>query len=178
MKKLLGIMVLVALMAGPAMAADPVNVPVEITVLEYSEITQPDDLVMNVTAPWKGTGDPPASEGLHEATAGFTVTSNAPCTLTITVPYGEATGYKTIVDGQPTADPAMALTTAWLNDPTPKVDGIGYGLSVSGCATTTGWVGDIVAGYGVVGDGSLVATYIAGATDSTIKINKRIAIEN
>jgi len=173
MKKLLGIMAVVALLAAPALAQDPpvpVNVGVEITVMTYAEMTQPDPLVMDVTDPEGlalATGN--IANGTHQAESAFTVKSNSACTLTVETAAGETTGYKTISLG-------MAVgphPTAWLYDldGITKLDGIGYGLSVSGADSGGNWVPGPFVETGVVGTGILTAGFIAGDTPATVKIN-------
>jgi hypothetical protein len=155
-KKLLGIMAVVALFAVPVMAAD---IPVTITVAPYCAIlTAPGPLIMSVT-------DPLASAivgvGLHQAETTFTVQGNKVFTATLTAQYTSNSAMDVPGGTEPTY-PTAYTGGAPL---TPPTNGIGFGPgfpSLSNGGTATGWNGITLKD---------VLSLNAGVTNGTLRIN-------
>jgi hypothetical protein len=159
-KKLLGIVAVVALMAVPAMAVD---VPVMIHVSPYCGIvTAPGTLTMTVNDVYH-TGVA-LSEGLHQATTLFSVQGNQAFNVTLTAPY-ISNGSGPFLPGQT----ANGYPTAYIGG-TPNgtgTNGIGFGVTILNLTNNTnaGWAAPAA---------STALQFPAGASNGQIRINTYI----
>jgi len=159
MKKVLGILAVVALLTAPVMAAD---VPVTITVSPYCAIvTAPGALVM--TANDVQHSGVAVYNGLHQAETPFTVQGNKSFTATLTSQFTSNSAGDVPGGTQPTYPTAYIGGT---NSDLTK--GIGFGPSVVGLTNggaDLGWNGIAL---------KETVSLNAGVTSGTIRINTYI----
>lgn len=164
MKRMLGIMAVVALLASPALAADA-EANVSIEVVEYIAIvTAPGLLDMTVS---QTEGDALAagniSEGVHQATNTFQVQGNDTYTLEVVPAWVSNSVIHTpgsegnLGDQWPTAYTGGAPAD-------PPTNGIGFGLSIRNetLGTADGWTPS---------EGKCSVAFDAGVSDGSMKIN-------
>jgi hypothetical protein len=160
-KKLLGMMAVVAMIAAPAMADPSTGTSaVQITVQSYCGLAvPPGTLTMSVNSVAYGAT---VSEGINQATTTFAMEGNAPYYVMVTP---DATSASTsVVNGQ-AGGLGSPYPTAYTSG---HSFGIGYGLSISGSngLTSAGW------GTSPSGDFTKIETAVAaGLTTATLKIN-------
>lgn len=157
MKKLLGILAVVALLAVPVMAQS--NVPVTINVASYVGLTvPPGSLVMAVTDP---VASATVGVGVHQAETTFQVQGNVAMRLNLTA--SELSPSTSVVNGQEGAlgDP---WPTARLGG-SPAAAGIGYGPSLFNVTAGTS------DGFTPVTEQDCRLAFAAGLSDGRIRIN-------
>ena len=169
MKKLLGIMAVVALLAVPVMAAElpapTADVPVAIHVDDYCAIMgTPQSLVMTANDIWH-TGVV-VQEGLHAASGTFNVQGNRTVLVTLTTPYvttttnvvpgGPAGGYPTFYTGGVPTDGGK--------------NGIGVGVSMYNITTPA----NVETGWNPALPGSASITFQGGLSQGKLAINSYI----
>jgi len=140
MKKL-AIMAVVALIAGPAIATEPIGpegtVGVEINVVAYCAVEiAPAPMVMEVNDIQAPGGSPVIDEGHHEATTTFQVVGNDTFTVTVTPAYkSNSTIWTPGSEGGEGDEWPTAYTGGAPN--TPGTNGIGFGLSIRNLTDAT-----------------------------------------
>jgi len=156
----LAIVGLLALLAGPAMAADA-DVPVQITVLPYCAIAEaPGSLVMTASDVYH-TGVA-VSEGVHQATTTFKMQGNKAYTAVMTAQFTSNSA------GDVPGGTELTYPTAYIGGVnTDLTKGIGFGpaFSLNNGGTSTGWSGTALKD---------TLTLNAGVTEGTLKINTYI----
>jgi len=158
MKKLLGIMAVVALLAAPGWAQTPVGV--EINVATYLRVVPPAaPLVMAVTD-LQATAV--ATDGTHQATTTFQVWGNTPFSMSATP--NEISSSVIWTPGMEGTPPDL-YPTARLGVVS-SADGIGYGMALS--RTSPSPASD---GYTPDEGDCRLGGFVAGVSDCQIKIN-------
>jgi len=168
MKKFLGIMAVVALIAVPVMADPPsADMSVKITVAPFCGVVgTPGALVLTASDVYHAGVAIDEATGLHQASAAFSVQGNKNVLVTLTTPYTTTTA--NVVPGGP-AGGYPTFYTGGAPDGDAK-NGIGVGVQMINVTTPA----NTETAWNPAAPGSASITFQGGLSDGKIKINTYI----